>query len=213
MSRTPDELIETYIQNLTRALGDLPRERRREVVEEVAEHFAEARAELPAESEAEIRNLLERVGDPDELAADARERFGVRRRGGGIQEISAIVLLLVGGFVFAVGWFVGVVLLWASEAWTTRDKLIGTFLVPFGLLPFVWTMTFTLAAVPTDVYCDSGPVGGQTEAVTVEGCTNAGWSSVLDAVALPIVLLIAPIFTTIYLARRMRRPVEVATAS
>ena len=59
MTRSPDELIAAYLQDLSAALADLPRERRREVVEEVADHIAEARAELPVENEAEIRNLLE----------------------------------------------------------------------------------------------------------------------------------------------------------
>jgi hypothetical protein len=51
------------------------------------------------------------------------------------REIGALFLLPFGGFaVPVVGWFLGVLLLWFSDSWTTRDKLIGTFVVPFGLL-------------------------------------------------------------------------------
>jgi len=203
MSRTPDELVETYLRDLGSALGDLPRERRSEVVDEVADHIAESRAQLARESEAEIRNLLERIGDPEEIAAEARERFGIRPRGGGIREISAIVLLLVGGFLFVVGWFVGVVLLWASEAWTTRDKLIGTLVVPFGLVPLLWALTFSLRAGES---C-SGVIDPETGATLSETCT--GGSSLAGQILgglVFIVLLVGPFFTTIYLARRMRGP-------
>jgi hypothetical protein len=205
MTRSPDELIAAYLQDLSAALAGLPRERRREVVEEVADHIAEARAEVTVESEAEIRNLLERVGDPDEIAAEARERFGIRPRGGGIREIAAIVLLLMGGFVFVVGWFVGVVLLWASEAWTTRDKLIGTFVVPFGLLPLVYAMSATLTA--TESCVSVSEVNPETVETTSEVCT--GGPSLAGEIAggvVFLVLLVGPFFTTIYLARRMRRP-------
>ena len=41
-------------------------------------------------------------------------------------------MLLLGGFVFLIGWLVGVVLLWTSKIWTLRDKLIGTLVVPGG---------------------------------------------------------------------------------
>ena len=51
----------------------------------------------------------------------------------GWHENLAIVLLVVGGAFWGFGWFAGVVLLWLSEVWTVRDKLIGTFVVPGGL--------------------------------------------------------------------------------
>lgn len=210
MSRTPDDLIEGYLRHLNTALGDLPGARRREVVEEVAEHIAEARADLLLESEAAVRNLLERVGDPDEIAAEARDRFGVRPRGGGIREISAIVLLLVGGFVLVIGWFVGVVLLWASEAWTTRDKLIGTFVVPLGLLPLLYALTFSLAAGEGCV----GEIDPKTGATVSQVCT--GGPSLAGQVVGGLVfvgLLVGPLFTTAYLARRMRRPAEIVRSS
>ncbi len=31
------------------------------------------------------------------------------------------------------GWIAGVILLWSSRAWNTRDKVIGTLIVPGGL--------------------------------------------------------------------------------
>ncbi len=42
--------------------------------------------------------------------------------------------MLVGAVIVpVVGWFVGVVLLWVSKAWTTGEKWLGTLVVPGGL--------------------------------------------------------------------------------
>ena len=77
MSTTPDKLVERYLKHLDVELDDLPRDRRREIVDEISGHIAEARAGLQAETEADVRNILEGLGDPAEIATDARERFDV----------------------------------------------------------------------------------------------------------------------------------------
>ena len=140
MSTTPDKLVERYLKHLDVELDDLPRDRRREIVDEIAGHIAEARAGLEDETEADVRNILEGLGDPADIAADARERFHVRPTSAaapykpGWIEVGALVMLLVGGLIVPiVGWFVGVVLLWVSNAWNVRDKVIGTLFVPGGL--------------------------------------------------------------------------------
>ena len=77
MSTTTDKLVERYLKHLDVELDDLPRDRRREIVGEIAGHIAEARADLQGETEADVRNILEGLGDPAEIATDARERFDV----------------------------------------------------------------------------------------------------------------------------------------
>src|SRR5262245_38426610 len=77
MSTTPDKLVERYLRHLEVELDDLPRDRRREIVDEIAGHIAEARAGLEHETEADVRNILEGLGDPADIAEDARERFEV----------------------------------------------------------------------------------------------------------------------------------------
>ena len=72
MSTSADRLVEDYLDRLERDLADFPSARRRELVQEISEHIAEARAGLETESEAEIRNLLDRMGDPADIAAEAR---------------------------------------------------------------------------------------------------------------------------------------------
>jgi uncharacterized membrane protein len=77
MTTEADALILRYLQNLESQLHDLPAGRRQELLEEVGEHIAAARADLDPETEAGVRTMLERLGDPAGIAAEARERFGV----------------------------------------------------------------------------------------------------------------------------------------
>src|SRR5919204_6638188 len=102
MSSTADQLIDKYLKHLRIELADLPRARRRELEQEIAEHIAAARAELPNESEAEIRNLLDRIGDPADIGAEARDRFGMQRKRSGALEVITLVLLLIGGILVPV---------------------------------------------------------------------------------------------------------------
>jgi uncharacterized membrane protein len=199
MNSTADQLVDDYLKRLRRELADLPRERRRELEQEISEHVAQARATLSAQNEAEIRTLLDRIGDPADIAAEARERFGIARRKTGAVEIGALVLLPIGGILLpVVGWIVGVILLWASQAWTTRDKLIGTLVLPGGLL-----LPFGLGFI-----ADSGTACVQTPG-GAESCS--GGTGPLGLAAL-IVLFLLPLASTAYLIRRMRRgPAVLAT--
>jgi hypothetical protein len=193
MSTTGDRLVEDYLKRLRAALRDLPRDRRREIADEVAAHIAEARAQLPEESEAAVRTLLDRVGDPSEIAAAELERVGPRRSM--LHEVAAIVLLLVGGFVFVVGWLAGVVLLWASDAWTTRDKLVGTLVVPGGLVTAL-VLLVELGST-TRSLCKTRLGGART-------CTLSGHGTSTTVALLVVALLVLPLATTVYLAVRMR---------
>lgn len=135
MSMTADKLVDDYLKRLESELGGLPRARRRELVQEISEYIAEGRAGLAGPDEGGIRTLLERLGEPEDIAAEALDSFEHRRRRVGRKELGALVLLPLGGVILPVlGWIIGVVLLWISDTWSTRDKLLGTLLVPGGLL-------------------------------------------------------------------------------
>lgn len=139
---TPDELVQRYLRQLRGELRDLPADRRREVLDEVAEHIAVRRSEPEVRTVAEVRAMLDRLGDPALLGADARERFDVAPRRSGPLEATVLlfgglgpILVLVPSV--AVGTFlpwlvvpavVGV-LLWLSRLWQVRDKLVGTALL------------------------------------------------------------------------------------
>jgi len=203
MTSTADRLVEDYLRSLDRELSGLPRARRRELTEQIASHIAEARAGLENEDEAEIRNLLDRLGEPAEIAEEARERAEPRPRRAGWMEILALILLLIGGIVLpVVGWFVGVVLLWVSDAWTTREKLVGTFVIPGGL-----ATPLLLGGLAVTAESCSTEFDPMTGAEISSSCTGGSFQAadVLGPV-LAVVLLLAPVFTTIFLARRLRRP-------
>jgi uncharacterized membrane protein len=214
MSTTPDKLVERYLKHLEVELDDLPRDRRREIVDEIAGHIAEARAGLEHETEADVRNILEGLGDPAEIAEDARERFDVEPSPQaqpykpGWMEVAALVLLLVGGLILPlVGWLIGVVLLWVSNAWNVRDKIIGTIFVPGGL-------GFVLVLYLASSGLSSGPSSCQIDPATGRefNCTESASSTDVLAIVLLVALLVAPIITTVYLAYRLRRQPAAATA-
>ena len=56
----------------------MPAEERSQIVDGIEEHVAAALAELDAPTEADVRNVLERLGDPEAIAADAHERIGTK---------------------------------------------------------------------------------------------------------------------------------------
>jgi hypothetical protein len=159
--------------------------------------------------------VLERLGTPREIVTEQLERLGLPARRAGGQEWAAIVLLLVGGFLFAVGWLVGLVLLWSSRAWTKTEKLIGTLVIPGGLFGGITIPLFTTVGGSSES-CVSRPAvtgierhGGKTHLIAVHPamlrCT--GGASTLHTVlyaALFIALLAAPMGTAIFLARRAR---------
>lgn len=201
---TADQLVDDYLRRLDAELRTLPKARRSEVLDEISDHIAEARAGLDASDEAAIRNLLDRVGDPAEIAAEARERFGMPAPRAGPRETIAVILLLLGGFVGFVGWIVGLILLWISDVWSTRDKLIGTLVLPGGLVfPL---MFFIISLVTTPVEDCSGSFDPSRGKTIYEDCTGgqSTAAAILSLVAL-VVFVLAPFATTIYLTRRMRR--------
>lgn len=222
MSTTPDKLVERYLKHLEVELDDLPRDRRREIVDEIAGHIAEARAGLEHGTEADVRNILEGLGDPADIAEDARERFEVeppapaRPYKPGWIEIGALVMLLVGGLIVPIaGWFIGVVLLWVSSAWNVRDKVIGTLFVPggLGLSIFVLLGAATLGGGSSSVSsCDVDPeTGREFNCVETSTTDPTSFTEVLAIVFL-VALLVTPIITTAYLTYRLRRRPATATA-
>jgi hypothetical protein len=121
-----------YIRTLEEALSDLSREQRGEIVGEIRDHLRESLGAKAGDSD--VLDAIERLGEPEEIAAEARGRFGVRQRRAGALEIVTIILLLVGALLIpVVGWLIGIVLLWVSDFWSARDKALGTLAVPGGL--------------------------------------------------------------------------------
>jgi hypothetical protein len=196
MTTTVDTLVDRYLTDLAAELRDLPANRRRELLDEVSEHIAEARATLDAESEAAIRTVLERLGDPADIAAEARERFGLPAKPTNQAtpwlEVIALVVLVIP----FLGWVVGVVLVWLSRLWTTRDKLIGTLGGLSWVVAGLGTIMAEALSVPLSASGSDTPVG----APHLVESTGPSAIEVILVVA-PFVL---PIAAAIYLGIRLR---------
>jgi hypothetical protein len=180
------QLVDEYLHRLERELTDLPPESRREILDEIRRHIAEERGGLASESDSAVMNLLERLGDPADIASEARggekSRTSVATaRRFGTLEVLALVLLVA-------AWPAGAILLWVSKTWTTREKLLGT-LIPPGGYPGVLLIMSTFHRIAAA--SEAGPEW-------VEVAVGAALFTV------SLVALIAPVGMIVYLAMRLR---------
>jgi hypothetical protein len=78
MSRTQaeselDGMVDKYLRELEHALATLQPNHRAQLVQEIGQHVAELRSEQLVQNPSEMKNLLDRVGDPGDIAAAALE--------------------------------------------------------------------------------------------------------------------------------------------
>ena len=184
-------LATEYVKRLRRAARRLPLERRTELVAEIESHLAEALD--PRAAEPEARHVIERLGAPETIVAAEQPASTEPAGARGTRELAAVLLLLFGGFIAGIGWLVGVVLLWSSSAWSTREKWVGTLVIPGGL-----ATPFFLAGVSLSRESCSRTEGG------VEHCTT-GASGQIVWLIVAAILVLAPIASAKYLASRARR--------
>jgi hypothetical protein len=206
-----EQIIAGYLAQLELALAAVPMSRREEIVGEIREHIVQARAQLPDESDADLHNLLDKIGDPAELASSARsdaapEAAPTRAAsalGSGWLDVGAVVLT---PFL----WPVGVILLWMSSAWSVRDKLIGTLVPPGGYAGVL----YGFGLLSMSAHSVGGSCGGGTDSAgnMYESCSGVmalpGSLQVLIAVLVWlfwILWLVLPVLTGIYLGVRLRR--------
>ena len=235
-----DQLVADYLRRLREAARALPADRREELIEEITAHIAEARAEGAAAGgdPLAVRNILDRLGDPAEIVRTAADhafdgspapgaRPAAARRRPGPLEITAVVLLLVGGIVLPVaGWVAGVILLWISPRWTSRDKWIGTLVWPGGLLAPALLLLIGGAALTFtagETTCSgSGPAAAATASIhqaVQDTCVSTGtttslpvWLSISLALILLAVAIAGPIYTAVRLLHRVQdAPVQPVT--
>jgi len=188
-------LVDQYMARLDKALRDLPSSRRREVVDDVSAHASAALAEMASPTEADVRQVLDRLGDPEDIATEARERFGIPDpQTSSWLDSAAIVLVLLGGFLAGIGWLVGVALLWRSLVWRTWEKALATLLVPGGLA----TGIFVVLAMPASTTLCSA------SNFQAPQCSTTGGTPLWVALTLTVVLIGGPIASAVVLSRRLR---------
>ena len=173
-------------------------------------HMAEARSREPQETDATILNILDRLGEPAVVVAEARERLGLRPSQPyrpGLLEVAAVILV-------PFFWPVGVILLWISPAWHWRDKLIGTLVPPGG---YMGLALFGIAFATAHTIGGTCAVTDGTGQAIQTGCPPSSGPSPVE-IAVPIAAAILfyalPLITAAYLALRLPwgRPVQVAVS-
>ncbi len=200
MITNPNRLVGDYLRRLERAAAVLPRARRTDLVAEIGEHIDAALVEAGAADEVVVRNVLERLGPPEEIVSAAGP---VGRRSGWF-EVAALIALAIP----FLGWFVGIVLVAVSRAWTGREKAVAVMLV---LVPAV-LLALGVVSESSGSAVSAEPVssGLQPEEVSAGG-------GGLGPIELAVVLgtfLVGPL-AAVYLASRLRRsgePAEPASA-
>jgi hypothetical protein len=215
-----DDLVASYLDDLTNRLAGLPRARRTELLDDIAHHI-EALLDEATESGPVSRDVVEavltEVGEPADIAREAGA-VAVPQRGPAGWDKATIAVLLVGGIILPVlGWLIGVVMLWVSSSWRVKDKVIGTLLVPGGLLlPLVLLFLGTVTPAST-TSCSQSPtiiatpaIGGQAVVQSTAGsvhCTGGGTHVVALVVALVVFAfsVIGPFVGATWLTRHARR--------
>lgn len=126
--------------------------------------------------------------------------------GPGSREWMAVFLLLLGGLAFALGWVVGLVLLWSSTRWTRCEKLIGSLVLPGGLVGSYLLFALGAMVLGTTETCSGSSDGAGR---IVQHCVEEGLgtNAVVSAVGglLLILLALSPLATAVFLVRRATR--------
>ncbi len=167
-----EPLVREYLGRLEAAAWPLPADRRSELVGEVHEHIESALSDAGRRDEVTIRNILERLGPPEEIVAaeaepgprGSRERAtrpvaaAGRRSPWGPVEVLALLLMTVGAvFLPFVGPLTGLVLAWTSPNWTTREKVIAT-----GIVLVLLILPLVILFGGLSVTSTSAPINGGT---------------------------------------------------
>ena len=150
-----DQLIDGYLARLRLAAADLPPGAREELISDMRAHIAEARRRQPEETDATVLNILDRLGEPDVVAEEARQRPLTDPNAPPIARVDnmapvrpyqpKLLELAIPGLL-VLFWPIGVVLLWYSNAWNGRDKVIGTVLTLGG---YPWSLGPSMLAAHT----------------------------------------------------------------
>jgi hypothetical protein len=203
MSAQQSDTVNFYLAELTLALQVLPLETRRDIHRGIAE-------ELRGLDDESARARIYDFGDPKYIAAAALDEVGASRvstldetavstavpvrQDKTWYTLTTVLALLLGGIVIPfVGWFGGVVLLWSSKTWQLRDKIVGTLVLPFGLVTSI--LVLVRYGVRSMTVVGSGPSGLIRD--TEYYGTPLIW-------ALAYIVAAAPLVASVYLLVRAR---------
>jgi hypothetical protein len=201
---TRHPLVEDYLTRLHAEASRLPTDQARELVADIEEHLQTALSQDV--SEAEVRNVLERLGTPQELVTEAggalptpaRAQKSFASPGG------AIICLLVAEVLSVLLplsvplWILGLVMMARATVWSERDKWLGFVGLGSGLpAALVFLGAGTVAA---------RSCSGAIEAGVVVQDTCSGVDPVaIVAIGVTVAYIALQTFTVWRLVRSMRR--------
>lgn len=178
---TCDQLVEEFLAELSRALESVDPGLRRELVTSIEEHIAEGRRNLDPNDEEAIRNLLDRIGSPHQLAAELTEEEPDAHSA---IDRATPWFVLFGGLALGLGWLVGLYGLWTSRTWRQWDRLLGTLVWPGGIAAVVLFM----GLLSGGEYCRSS--GGNAGSPPTSVCIKHGVSQLASPWPLVVTLLV-----------------------
>lgn len=203
-------LVLDYLRRLHEETGRLRADEGRELEAQIREHLTEALGDEP--TEVEVREVLDRLGEPAALVDDAGGAPAPDagpaqpRPSDGKREAAALVLLVAAGLLFwlwplaVLLWVVGLVLLIVADRWSVAEKVWGGLVLSTG-----WVVPLILGAVAfatSATTCTTDQAGNQT-------CAGGGGDglSTLNIVAIVVIVLwlAAYVWTIVHLARSARR--------
>ncbi|QFG68314.1 HAAS signaling domain-containing protein [Ornithinimicrobium pratense] len=223
MTALDHPLVQDYLDRLHAEAARLPVPEGRELQLQIREHLTEALPDEPSESE--VRDVLDRLGDPAVLVDAAGgvtpgSGPGLRSDSDGPwREAGALVSLVGAGLLFwlplvnLVLWVGGLVLLVLSRRWNVADKVWGAVVLGLGPLPFIllaglsWT---TSSEVCMSEGAAVNPDEGAAPPVVVTCTGGDGGLTPLNMVvwALTITYAVVYVWTLARLIRRAARPAE-----
>jgi hypothetical protein len=199
MNTMTDRLIAGYLRRLEHAAAHMNKARRAELVEEIRGHIDTALRQEQSAGEAAVRNVLDRLGPPEDIVEAAQPPNRDADQRAGKLEIAALIALIVP----FIGWLVGAVLVFASRVWSSRDKLIGAslLLLPIILLGLSFVATGPSGGEESLPSGDTRPVGEKVE-------------DPLDPAPVGLALFVAGLPSALFLGWQLRRgPAASRTAS
>ena len=189
-----DKLVQRYLAQLEAALQGVGASRRAEILADVRAHIDEGRTGLDPDDTASVRTLLDRVGDPAAIAAEA----GAPPPGSRRWDVWAPWLIIFGPVAGGLGWIAGVLILWTSPTWNRRDQLIAPFVPLTGLLALFFGV---VAALGRSAACPGHALHGPA-ACTARAITTLPLGV---AILLAVAGLAAHLLPPIHLMRTRRR--------
>lgn len=203
-------LVLDYLDRLHAETVRLPAPEGRELELQIREHLTEALPPEPRESE--VRDVLDRLGDPSDLvdaAGGGRPGEGPTfraERSDTWREVGALVGLVGGAFLFWLPivnvalWVGGLVLLLLSRRWSVTDKVWGALVL--GLGPWALIAAVGMSFVATAQMCETDATG----ATTCTGGGDGGLTALnIAAITLTLAYVGLYLWTLVRLARRAAR--------